>query len=75
MCVLPCITRVLTFCAKINDHCNNCINAIWRKVAFHVWLGNGQWLNQTTGKIEVRYLENTPYYISNPDILNIESTL
>ena len=73
--MLPCIIRVLTICTRINECCSNCINAIWRRVAYRVWITNGQWLNQTTGKIETRHLEGTPYNISNLEILEMESTL
>ena len=73
--ILPCIIRVLTACTKINECCGSCINAVWRKVAYRLWITNGQWLNQTTGKVEIRCLEDTPYYISNLEILDIESIL
>ena len=75
VCILPCIVKVLALCTRANESCSRCIDAIWRRVAFRVSIANGQWLNKTTGKIETRYLENTPYYISNQEILDIESTL
>ena len=74
-CILSCIVKILIICTRINECCGNCINVLWRKVAYRIWITNGQWLNQTTGKVELRYLENTPYYISNLEIVDVESTV
>ena len=63
----------MVICTRINECCSNCINIVWRKIAYRIWVSDGRWLNHVTGQIEVRYIEDTPYYISNVEIIDVET--